>query len=328
MSRRIRRPLKILAALFAALLVGLVGFLAVCYIIFFSPRPPDLPCRGCTGDAQAVNINGFDLYYRSVGQRGQNPPVVLVHGGPGMSSQSFKDGFDFLANRYQVVYYDQRGSGNSQIKPDVSNYTMDQLVEELETLRRDVIDTNQMILVGHSAGGALAQRYAFKYPQHVQKMILVASLPANGGFGLSGVVMNAFYAMLNVVGGNIPPGDPEQANAWYAEVTHKSNVPRLYDPGHPELIRDLGYHSYAVSRELICSNFGGNFDEQLKQLPMKTLVIYGDADRSSFTGEPAARQFASLIPQARVVGFAQSGHWPYLEEPERFQQVITEFLNE
>ena len=168
MKPKRRSILRIGGLLLAGLLVVLLFVAGLSYYLYYSPKPADLPCRGCVGDARAVNVNGFDLYYRSVGAHSEKPPVVMLHGGPGMSSQTFKKGFDFLAEPgFQVIYYDQRGSGNSQIKPDSGYYTIGQLVEELEALRRDVIGSEQIMLVGHSAGGALAQRYALAYPQHV-----------------------------------------------------------------------------------------------------------------------------------------------------------------
>jgi pimeloyl-ACP methyl ester carboxylesterase len=143
--------------------------------VYYSTPAANLPCRNCTGEARAVHVNGFDLYYREVGTNTTRSPFVVVHGGPGMSSQTFKKSFDFLTDEYRVIYYDQRDSGNSQIKPDTSYYTIDLLVEELETFRSQVIGADKIILVGHSAGGALFQRYAIQYSQHVNKMILVGS---------------------------------------------------------------------------------------------------------------------------------------------------------
>jgi proline iminopeptidase len=319
---------RITGIILAVLFAGLLLLMGVCYGIYYSPVAADLPCRNCSGEAQAVTIGGFDLYYRAVGQPGKNPPVVLLHGGPGMSSQTFKRKFDFLSEGYQVIYYDQRGSGNSQIKPDSSAYTIDQLVEELESLRRDKLKSEQMILVGHSAGGALAQRYAMKYPQRVNKMVLVTALPANGGLAVGGLGMDAVVAVLNVLSGNTPPRDPQQADARFAEIGYQASLSRLFDPAHPELIQDFGYYSFAVNRDLTRSTYGGNFDAQLKQLPFETLILYGAGDRSDFTGETAARQMYSVLPHATLVGFARSGHWPYLEEPERFQQVLREFLSQ
>jgi proline iminopeptidase len=312
----------------AMLLVSLLLLAGVSYALYYSPAPADLPCRGCSGDAQAVRIGGFDLHYRSVGERGDKPPVVLLHGGPGMSSQTFKRGFDFLSDTYQVVYYDQRGSGNSQIKPDSSAYTIDQLVDELESLRRDVIRADQMVLVGHSAGGSLAQRYALKYTTHVHEMILVGALPANGGYSQPGVVIGGIVAMMYLASGQIPPADPEQANAWFADLSYRTSIPRLFDPRHPELIQDFGYYSFAVGRDITRSTYGGSYDEQLRKLSARTLIVYGEGDHSEYTGEPVARQMQSLLPNSRLVSFAHSGHWPYLEEPERFQEVVRGFLAE
>jgi proline iminopeptidase len=323
---RIRRIFKIAGIAAAVLAVGFGLLLGVSYVMYYSPVPAELPCRGCTGEAQAVRVNGFDLYYRAAGQHGENAPVVLLHGGPGMSSQTFKNGFDFLADRYEVVYYDQRGSGNSQIKAENAYYTMDQLVEELESLRRDVLQSDQMVLVGHSAGGALAQRYAMKYPDHVNKMILVGALPANGGFKAGGLPLDALVSMLNIVSGNIPPRDPQEADAKFMALGYQMSIPRLYDPTHPEILHDFGYASFAVNRELTRSTYGGNYDDQLKTLTVKTLIIYGAGDNSSFTGEAAAQHMHETLPNSTLVRFERSGHWPYLEEPERFQQVLGEFL--
>lgn len=322
---------KFQPAMIARSVVGIVflflALMAVAYFRYFSPKAADLPCRGCTGEARSVEVNNFDLYYRSVGERGRQPPVVLLHGGPGMSSQTFKKSFDFLAdNGYEVIYYDQRGSGNSQIRPELDYYSIDQLVAELETLRRDVIQAEQIILMGHSAGGALAQRYALEYPNRVEKMILVAALPANGGFETSWFGLDAFLALINMVSGNLPPADPQAADRWIGEVGYQTSIARLYDPAHPETIQDFGYMSFAVNRELTRSTFGGSFDERLQQLPVPTLVIYGDADRSDFTGPAMAQHFHDVLPNSVLVRFERSGHWPYLEEPERFRQVLIDFL--
>jgi hypothetical protein len=95
-----RRLLRTGFVILGGLLLALVLLMGVSYALYYAPAAADLPCRSCSGDAQAVKVNGFDLYYRSVGRRGDNPPVVILHGGPGMSSQTFKKGFDFLADRY------------------------------------------------------------------------------------------------------------------------------------------------------------------------------------------------------------------------------------
>jgi proline iminopeptidase len=311
--------------LLAFLAVAAIAFFGISYRIYYSTAAADLPCRNCTGDAQAVRVNGFDLYYRAVGEDDGRPAIVVVHGGPGMSSQTFKRSLDFLADEYRVIYYDQRGSGNSQIKPDPSLYTIDQLVEELESLRSQVIGADRIILVGHSAGGALVQRYALAYREHVDRMILIGSIPANGGMRTSGFLLDALLAGMNVAAGNVPPASPTEADAEFLELSYTTSLPRLYDPGSAALIQDMGYVSFVTNREVTRSTFGGDFDETLRQLTINTLLVYGAAD-SPGTGEQGMTRLHDLLPNSTLVRFEHSGHWPFLEEPEEFRRVLRGFL--
>ncbi len=328
MKRTLKKALQIIGIILLVLTVLLAAFGGISYSLYYAPEAAELPCRGCEGEARAAAINGFDLYYREIGNNPERPPVVLLHGGPGQSSQTFKDGFDFLADDYRVVFYDQRGSGNSQIRPGADFYTIDLLVEELEALRREVIGADKIILVGHSAGGALATRYAIAYPQHVEKMVLVCALPPNGGQATGGVMMDALIASMNVLAGNLPPADPLEADRQFNELSFKTSANRLYDPSRTSLLEDMGYASLAVNRDITRSTLGGNFDEKLSQLAFPTLVIYGKGDNSTSTGEAMARRISEIIPDATLVAMERSGHWPYLEEPERFQTVLSDFLAE
>ncbi len=307
------------------LLIASAVFLSISYHVYYLSPAADLPCRNCTGDARAVHVNGFDLYFYEIGAKTDHPPIVVVHGGPGSSSAMFKNSFDFLADTYRVIYYDQRGSGYSQIKPDPSYYTIDQLVEELETIRRDEIGSDKMVLIGHSAGGALVQRYALRYSERVEKMVLIASIPANGGRKKSGALVEAYFAALDILGGTKLTGDPEEINAWFKETSSEGLIQRLYDPGNASLLKDTGYSSYVTFREVWRSTLGGDFDESLRQLTVNTLLIYGAAD-SFGTGEFGMEAIHHLLPNSRLVRFERSGHWPFLEQPDKFQRELRSFL--
>jgi proline iminopeptidase len=309
-----------------ALLLLLIAFIVIANVAYYSPRPADLPCRNCSGAARAVHVQGFDLYYREVGSDTGRAPVVVLHGGPGHSSQSFKQGLDFLAEKRRVIYYDQRGSGNSQIKPDSAYYTVDRLVEELETIRRDLIGAEKIVVIGHSAGGALAQRYALAYPEHVESMILVGSIPINNGVGAP-LVWDVFGPVLFALGAGFPPADPAAANAWFAQMVLSTSLPRLYDPGNRGLLEDSGYISFATWREVSRSLEGADFSAELRRLPVRTLVIYGAADAGA-TGQANAAALCALLPDCRLAGFEHSGHWPFLEEPQKFAEEVSTFLGD
>lgn len=306
-------------------LIGLVAILVVFSAIrFYSPDGATRPCQGCSGDATAVHVNGFDLYYREVGSSSSSPPVVVLHGGPGHSSDSFHESLDFLGETYRVVYYDQRGSGHSQIKPDPSLYTIDQLIAELETLRQDVIQADRIVLVAHSAGGAIAQRYVLSHPDRVSRLVLISSVPANNGVAAP-FLWDAFGPALFALGLGFPPSDPLEANDWFTHAMVETSAPRLFDPANRALIEDSGTVSFVTWREVSRSLEGDDRRDSLALLQVPTLVLYGVADGSS-SGFAVASSLCETIPRCQLVGFERSGHWPFLEQPEEFARVLTAFL--
>ena len=118
-----------------------------------------------------------------------------------------------------MIYYDQRGSGNSQVKPNASDYTIEYLVEELETLRRDVVKADKIILVGHSFGSALVQRYSLKYPQHVEKMVIIGGIRINNGMN-NHFVWKWFGPALYSTSLGFPPAGPQAADTWFYEIIY------------------------------------------------------------------------------------------------------------
>ena len=304
-----------------AVLVLIALYAAIAYFLYNRVLPQSRPCVDC---ATPAHINGYDLYYRELGTDKGLPPVILVHGGPGHSSLSFKNGFDFLAEETRVIFYDQRGSGNSQIKPNPEDYTIEQLVEELEALRRDVVKADKVILVGHSFGSALVQRYALKYPQHVEKMVIAGGIRINNGMS-NRFIWKWFGGLLYSTALGFPPADSKSADVWFTKSSEKDNPQRLFDKTKTDLLKDTGTVSFAPWREISFSLVGYDYKKELSQLNVPTLFIYGTAD-SQYTGKPVADELCATLPNCQSVEFTQSGHWAFIEEPEKFQQVIHDFL--
>jgi proline iminopeptidase len=307
-------------------LLGIVAvaalYSAYAYHVYNRVEPGERPCVDCT---TRVTVNGYNLYYQELGHDAALPPVVLVHGGPGHSSLSFKEAFNFLADDRRVVYYDQRGSGNSQIRNNDRDYAVDQLVEELETLRRDVVKAQTIVVVGHSFGSALAQRYALKYPEHVDRLMLIGGIRINNGMSNRFVWKWLGPALYSTALG-LPPADSRAADAWFTKSADADNVERLFDGSRTNLLEGTGTLSFAPWRDISLSLVGYDYRTELARIQVKTMFIYGAAD-SPYTGKPAADEICSTIPHCTAVGFDRSGHWPFLEEPERFQRVMREFLN-
>ncbi|KAJ5893854.1 Alpha/beta hydrolase fold-1 [Penicillium taxi] len=121
-------------------------------------------------------IGNAKLAYRLTGPA-DGPLIITLHGGRGFGSHSsdFK-AYHPLSSSYRVLSFDFRGHGqSSRTEP----YTFNQLVEDIEGMRRHVLgDNHPCIICGGSFGGFLAQQYAITYPSMVSHLILRGTAPS------------------------------------------------------------------------------------------------------------------------------------------------------
>ena len=318
-SKHPYRKNKWLIVILCAVII-IIAFFSVSYITIWAAFHPsqaaNLPCRNLTNASEALHINGFDLWYRENGIDGVNPPIVILHGGPGMSSCYFQDSFKFLEDEYQVIYYDQRGSGFSQIKPELEYYTFDQLVLELEALMEEKICEEKVILIGHSFGGLLAMKYAIDYEDHVDKMILVSSVPVKE--------RGSEFDIELILNYGLPPSDPEEADAWLLNALPFLFRHSFYDEDNSSLL-DPGYASFATMIAVSESIHDYDYSAELQYLGTETLIVYGESEDPS-TLEEGQFEIHNLLQNSTIMKFKECGHWCFLEKPDLFQQTIMNFL--
>ena len=116
---------------------------------------------------------------------GNNPriKVLLLHGGPGASSEYFEalDSY-FPGQGIEYYYYDQLGSYRSDVPTDTTLWTIPRFVDEVEQVRVALgLDKDNFYLLGHSWGGILAMEYALAHQDHLKGLIIsnmMASIPA------------------------------------------------------------------------------------------------------------------------------------------------------
>ena len=129
------------------------------------PQPPKpLP----VGEGRLA-VPGGTIWYKVSGS-GSGIPVVLLHGGPGMSSYYVKP-FEDLQDDRQVIRYDQLGGGKSDKITDTTMFTIDHFVRELDSLRA-YLGVERWHLLGHSWGTILAVEYYRAYPDRVASLTL------------------------------------------------------------------------------------------------------------------------------------------------------------
>jgi len=114
-----------------------------------------------------MQVRGVELFELRVGT---GPAAVVLHGGPGAHHDYLRPGFDRLAARRTLVYYDQRGGGRSPVPREVPVGWTEQ-VADLEALRA-AWGLEQLPLVGYSWGGILARYFAGYHPGDVVGLVV------------------------------------------------------------------------------------------------------------------------------------------------------------
>jgi proline-specific peptidase len=281
-----------------------------------------------------IQSNDVKIYYEIVGDA-SHEPLLLLNGGPGFPHEYLQE-MRALAPFAQLVFYDQRGTGNSD-KANRATYTIDANVEDLENLRR-ALGFERVRVLAHSWGGILAQAYILKYPNAVTKLILADT------FSSIGDLQATFDRMSNAM----PPetralceeyeraGLYKDGDAYPAEYQAALDI--AYEPINisipsPEYLQNsfarIAYDVYRTmwgeESEFRITGTLKDFDfyPRLHEIRVPTLVIAGASDMPT----PAmAQKTVDAIPNAQLEIFEHSRHFPFLEEPEKFVQVVGEFL--
>ena len=126
-----------------------------------------------------VTPDNVKIFYKIEGRGSET--LVAVHGGPGNSLESIRADFEPLAKGRQVIYYDQRGQGRSELLSDGTKLGYEQHVADLEALRVH-FKLDRMTLIGNSWGGLLISLYAVAHPDRVERMVLDSPASPLKGF--------------------------------------------------------------------------------------------------------------------------------------------------
>lgn len=243
---------------------------------------------------------------------GRGNPVILLHGWLG-SWGLWQDTMEFLGRFYRTYALDFWGFGESGKKRDSYNVLdfvslVDQFMEQL--------GIGQAPLVGHSMGGTVSLYVAIRYPDRVRKVVVVGS-PILGSslnvlLKLSG---RRFFASLLY------------KNMWAFQLYYRA-MARFYtkDPHWPEMMdRDLSQTTLESFLNSIASLRETDLRPGLAKITVPSLGIYGDKDIVVHPGQ--WKMMVSGIHHARIERFHEAGHFPMLDEPQRFSHLLKEFLD-
>jgi pimeloyl-ACP methyl ester carboxylesterase len=258
---------------------------------------------------------------------GSGPPVLFVHG-LGGSWQNWLENMPVIADAgYRSIAVDLPGFGESEMpreKISISGYG--RWVESL----LDELDTGPVALVGNSMGGFIGAETAIKFPQHIERLVLVSAAGISIEHQRNDVAMNALYrteAVSKYVATWLAarsetlttrPGLRRALLRFVAAHPH-----RLPGPLIAEQVRGVGKHGFLPALDALTSY---PIRERLPDIACPTLIVWGADDQ--LVPRADADVFEELIPDSRKVVFEDTGHVAMFERPARFNRLLTDFLAE
>jgi proline iminopeptidase len=293
------------------------------------PDPYALP-KECPVSEGFVNVTGGRVWYQIVGT-GNATPLVTLHGGPGFG-HDYLQPLGRLCTERPVIFYDQLGSGKSGRPNDDKLWRVERFVEELGQLRA-ALGLKQVHLLGQSWGTMLLTDYMLTKPDGVVSVIF--SDPA--------ISMTQWVKDAQRLRSELPAETQatldrhERLNStncyeYQAAVNeyYKRHVCRLaiYPDVLERAFAGIGQSVYLTMNGPTEFSVTGNLKDydrvaRLKEIPEPAMFICGRYDE----GTPEATEmYHNAMPGSEYVVMENSSHMPMLEEPDKYLQVVREYL--
>lgn len=273
-----------------------------------------------------VSVNGSMLHGVVVGD---GTPLLVVHGGMGYGLRGFRPWLDPLGEQYQLIYVDLPGNGGSEEPADFDTWdTLAPLAASLEGLRRELGHETWHVL-GHSFGGVVVQEYGLTYPDRLRSLVISCSTPRMDHHEESMAAARErctsdaqFHALRDRL--LAPRRSDEEYDAIWAEVW-----PAYFADPAPvergELRAATGGSAAAFNTTLrIWPNI--DFTERAAALSSTSVLTIGAALDWTFPPAVGPRRLHTLIDGSEYVEFAHSGHYPFIEEQDRFLATMADWL--
>jgi proline iminopeptidase len=271
-----------------------------------------------------------ELWYDVVGE-GPGTPAILLHGGPGINSYYLNPMRALGADR-PVVLYDQIGSGRSTSATGPSEWTVDNFVAELETLRSS-LGLERVHLVGHSWGTMLAAEYWRAHPEHVASLVLMSpalSIPAWLADGDTLLMtlpdsIQAAVAEHEAAGTYEDPAYQAAVGAFYEAYLARS-LPWSEDVDSAFAFANLDiYGAMWGPSEFTATGTLKDFDATgwIGGIDVPVLFTTGEFDEAR---PPTVRRIAAMVPGAEMVVIPGAAHLTMHDNPDATNQVVGDFL--
>jgi len=273
--------------------------------------------------------DGAEVSYR-VGGAETDPAVVLLHGGgTDHALLSWREAIPvLLAHGYRVYAPDYPGYGDSP--PDGKPSTLDHLQHILAELM-DAWGLAQATLVGVSMGAGMALGYTLAHPERVRGLVLI------GAYGIQDKAPFHLVSYLVLKTPGLMDGMWAMMRGWrwaakytLGSILHhpERRTEAMVDEVFAAMQKTSSQQAFGQFQEdeIRWNGVKTNYSERLSEIFQPVLLVHGSQD----AGVPLkfARRAAERLPNARLEVFEGAGHWTQRDEPERFHQLLIDFLKE
>jgi len=255
-----------------------------------------------------------------VEEEGKGKPLVVIHGGPGVDHRYFHPHLSRVASFCRVIYYDLRGQGASSLAKCEDDYGLSRDTDDLEALRK-ALRVKSLHLFGHSFGGLIALNYALNYPKHLVS-VTICSTPL-------GETEEEVNQREERIWENLRKQYPDESedDLYYRFYFHKPVAPQTR------------YYNDAVRRNFdrpetrIVVRAYERWDEAVRSISLHPrlnprcsyLFLYGLHD--PLVNIEKVRSIAARSPLSAIEVFEESGHDPFADEPEKFEEVMRDRIS-
>ena len=276
-----------------------------------------------------ADANGIKLCYKEYGDK-DSYPIIGIHGF-GSKKETWIAQVGELSKDYRVIIYDQRGAGKSD-RPDKPPYTMDMFIDDIKGLM-DYLNIEKTHILGRSMGGMIAQAFCVKYPEKVNKLLLITTGP----------------------GGKRSPAGSDVFKNNQIERTKKIQInPEkvfwkdtrfgFYVKFRKEMMADPKKKFYGIwsvedlikyiqdnpPRPQDITNFINvmntqNVFDKLDQIKNKTLVLSASHDK--MVPKAAGEYLSTLLPNCIFKVIEEAGHECHYSRAPEVNKIILDFLN-
>ena len=272
-------------------------------------------------------INGVSLF---ISIRGSGEPLLVLHGGPGLNHSYFLPFLAKLEEKYRVIYYDQRACGRSTT-PSADSISMKFLVDDIEAIRKE-FNITKLNILAHSWGAVLATHYASQHPDKIQRFIYSNPTMLSREYDQEAAAL--------VKRKTTPADSVERARIFgsgtldpkkFDELLRISFRISAYDRANMSKLKlNLPLNFLEANRALFTGlskdpSFNSDMYKVLPSFRFPVLIIHGASD---VLPPSSIERLKKGLPVSTYILFSKSGHFPFVEETQRYNEVVLKFLKE